>query len=110
MRMVPWVEGGKSPYTPSIRPYTSEYTAVYSEVYGKNTSPILRVYGRILRSIRQEYFSNTSSILPNTSKSVDCHTQVWVYGIGILVFLPSPPPYFEGAKLIFSYPMGTRND
>jgi hypothetical protein len=44
MRMVAWVEGRKSPYTPSIRPYTSEYTAVYSEVYGKNTSPILRVY------------------------------------------------------------------
>ena len=21
-----------------------------------------------------------------------------------------PPPYFQGAKLIFSYPMGTRND
>ena len=44
MRMVAWVEGRKSLYTPSIRPYTSEYTAVYSEVYGKNTSPILRVY------------------------------------------------------------------
>ena len=55
-------------------PVYSEYTAVY-----------FRVYGRILRSIRQEYFSNTSSILPNTSKSVDCHTEVWVYGIGFLV-------------------------
>ena len=44
MRMVAWVGGRKSPYTPSIRPYTSEYTAVSSEVYGKNTSPILRVY------------------------------------------------------------------
>ena len=56
-------------------PVYSEYTAVY-----------FRVYGRILRSIQREYFSNTSSILPNTSKSVDCHTQVWVYGIGFLVF------------------------
>ena len=56
-------------------PTYSEYMAVY-----------FPVYGRILRSIRQEYFSNTSSILPNTSKSVDCHTQVWVYGIGFLVF------------------------
>ena len=46
---------------PSIRPYTSEY-------------------------IRQEYFSNTSSILTNTSKCVDYHTQVWVYGIGFMVF------------------------
>ena len=44
MRMVAWVGGRKSPYTPSIRPYTSEYTAVYSEVYGKNSSPIPRVY------------------------------------------------------------------
>ena len=44
MRMVAWVGGTKSPYTPSMRPYTSQYTAVYSEVYGKNTSPILRVY------------------------------------------------------------------
>ena len=44
MRMVAWVEGRKSAYTPSIRPYTSEYTAVFSEVYGKNTSPILGVY------------------------------------------------------------------
>ena len=56
-------------------PVHSKYTAVY-----------FRVYGRILRSIRQEYFSNTSSILINTSKSVDCHTQVWVYGIGFVVF------------------------
>ena len=45
----------------------SEYTAVY-----------FREYGRILPSIRQEYFSNTSSILTNTSKCVDYHTQVWV--------------------------------
>ena len=30
-----------SPYTSSIRPYTSRYTAVYSEVYGR----ILVVYG-----------------------------------------------------------------
>ena len=36
-------------------PVYSEYTTVY-----------FRVYGRILRSIRQEYFSNTSSILTNT--------------------------------------------
>ena len=61
----------------------SEYTAVY-----------FRVYSRILRSIRQEYFSNTSSMLPNTLKSVDCHTQVWVYGIGFLGF--DPPPLFSG--------------
>ena len=53
----------------------SEYAAVY-----------FRVYGRILPSIRQEYFSNTSSILTNTSKCVDYHTQVWVYGIGFMVF------------------------
>ena len=38
MRMVVWVGGRKSPYTPSIRLYTSEYRAVYSKVYGKNTS------------------------------------------------------------------------
>ena len=44
MRMVAWVEGRKSLYTPSIRPYTPEYMAEYSEVYGKNTSPILLVY------------------------------------------------------------------
>ena len=67
MRMVAWVEGRKSLYTPSIRPYTSEYTAVYFR-------------------IRQEYFSNTSSILTNTSKCVDYHTHVWVYGIGFMVF------------------------
>ena len=42
-------------------------------VYSECTAVYFRVYGRILRSIRQEYFSNTSSILPNTSKSVDCH-------------------------------------
>ena len=51
MRMVAWVEGRKSPYTPSIRPYTSEYTAVYSEVYGKDTSPILRVYRPIPQKV-----------------------------------------------------------
>ena len=56
-------------------PVYSEYTAVY-----------FRVYGRILRSIRQQYLSNTSSILPNTSKSLDCHTLVWVYGIAFLVY------------------------
>ena len=44
MRMVALVEGKKSPYTLSIRPYASKYTAVYFQVYGKNTSPILRVY------------------------------------------------------------------
>ena len=27
MRMVAWVGGRKSPYTPSIRPYTPKYTA-----------------------------------------------------------------------------------
>ena len=37
MRMVARVEGRKSPYTPSMRPYTSEYTAVYFRVYGKCT-------------------------------------------------------------------------
>ena len=81
-------------------PVYSEYTAIY-----------FRVYGRILRSVRQEYFSTTSSMLTNTSKSVDYHTQVWVYESPLLFFDPLPP-YFQGAKLIFSYPMGmgTRND
>ena len=44
MRMVAWLEEGKSLYILSIRPYTSEYTAVYSEVYDKNASPMLRVH------------------------------------------------------------------
>ena len=56
-------------------PVYSDYTAVY-----------FRVYGGILRSIRQEYFSNTSSVLTNTSKIVDCHTRVWVCGMGFVVF------------------------
>ena len=54
----------------------------------EDTAPLYSLHSQssILRSIRQEYFSNTSSILTNTSKSVDCHTQVWVYGIGFVVF------------------------
>ena len=39
MRMVAWVEGRKSPYTPSIRPYTSEYTAVGCSVLGRGAEP-----------------------------------------------------------------------
>ena len=61
-------------------PAYSEYTAVYS-----------RVYSRILRSMQQEYFSNTWSILTNTLECVDCHTQVWVYGTGFVFFDPLPP-------------------
>ena len=34
----------KVAYTPSTRPYTCEYMSMYSEVYGKNTFPILPVY------------------------------------------------------------------
>ena len=68
MRMVARLEARKSPYTPGIRPY------------------YFRVYGRILQSIRQEYYSNTSSILTNTLKSVDCHTHMWVHGTGFVVF------------------------
>ena len=63
MRMVAWVGGRKSPYTPSIRPYTSECTAVYSEVYGKN-------------SILLQYFKYIDKYLK----------KVWVYGIGFVVF------------------------
>ena len=51
MRMLAMVKGRNSPYTPGIRPYTSEYTAVYSKVNGKNTSPILRVYCQIPQKV-----------------------------------------------------------
>ena len=60
-------------------------------VYPKYTAVWFRVYGRILRTIREEYVSNTSSILTNTSRCVDCHRCAWVYGIGFVVFLPSLP-------------------
>ena len=82
MRMVAWVEGRKSPYTPSIRPYTSEYTARILLQYFKYNDKYLKMCG-----------------LPHTGVGV----WNWLYG-----FLT--PPYFQGAKLIFSYPMGTRND
>ena len=55
-------------------------------VYSKYTALYFRVYGHILRSILQKYFTNTSTILTNASKSVDCRTKVWMYGIGFVVF------------------------
>ena len=43
-------------------------------VYTKYTTVYFGVYGRILRSIRQEYFSNTLRIPTNTLECVGCNT------------------------------------
>ena len=76
MRMVAWVEGRKSPYTPK---YTARILLQYFEYTDK-----------YLKKCR----------LPHTGVGV------WNWLSGFL----TPPPYFQGAKLIFLYPMGTRND
>ena len=70
-------------------------------VYSKYMAVYFRVYGRILHSIRQEYFSNTLSILTNTLKSVDCQTHTCGCMEWALCFFYPPPPNFQGAKLIF---------
>ena len=81
MRMVAWMGGRKSPYTPSIRPYTSEYTAVYS----KYTARILL-----------QYFEYTAQYLKKC-RLPHIGVGVWNWLSGFL----TPPPYFQGAKLIF---------
>ena len=77
MRMVAWVEGRKSPYTPSIRPYTSEYTARILLQYFEYTDKYLKMCG-----------------LPHTGVGV----WNWLYG-----FL-TPPPIFRVLNSFFHIP------
>ena len=77
-------------------------------VYSKYTAVYFQVYGRILRSIRQEYFSNTSSILINTSKKCRLpHTGVGVWN-RLCGFLTLRPPNFRVLNSFFHIPWAHR--
>ena len=77
MRMVAWVEGRKSPYTPSIRPYTPKYTARILLQYFEYTDKYLKMCR-----------------LPHTGVGV------WNWLSGFL----TPPPIFRVLNSFFYIP------